>query len=215
MTLVLFHSNTMMNQKKILEMKTTEQIAFLATNGRGYSVRPTEVPTGKNNFVHIKSLVDCGDANVVDVMVGNKDKLYVFSNSDSYGFVSHAENLVSKNKAGKHFMSLPKKNTKIFKAFEINPEKEERLNILSSDYRLLSFDVKEVKQLDKGKGVQLIRLKNDSMSIIDISLSAIEELPVRQGNKKKIYRDEELEPFNSSRARRGKVVPDNTTLSKD
>jgi len=201
--------------EKILEMKTTEQIAFLATNGRGYSIRPTEVPNGKNNFVHIKSLVDCGDANVVDVMVGNKDKLYVFSNSDSYGFVSHAENLVSKNKAGKHFMSLPNKNTTIFKALEINPDQGERLNILSSDYRLLSFDVKEVKQLDKGKGVQLIRLKDDSMSIIDVSLSPIEELPVLHGQKKKIYRDEELEPFNSSRARRGKVVPDNTTLSKD
>ncbi len=196
---------------KIIEGKTTDKLGFLATDGRGYSIKMIEVPSGKN-FVHIKSLVDCGDANIVEAMLGVKEDKYLFTNASGYGFISSAENLIAKNKAGKHFMSMPE-GTEVFKPLKFDEEMS-RVNALTTDNRLLSFSIQEIKELDKGKGVQIARLKDDNL-IKDISISHKDELPVYHKQKKKIYRDEELQPFNSKRGLRGKTVDEHTTLAKD
>lgn len=200
---------------RVLELKTTDKIAFLATNGRGYSIKPTEVPNGKNNFVHIKSLVECNDANIVDTMVASKDDLYLFCNASGYGYISNSENLVSKNKAGKNFMTIPEDmpNCEVFKPLKITEDKP-RVNFITSELRMLSFEVKEIKELNKGKGVQLVRPKGE-MKILDVSLSKMDEIPVYEKNKKIIFREDKLEYYHGKRSRRGKPIPETTTLAKD
>lgn len=197
--------------EKIIECKTTDKLGFLASDGRGYSIKMVEIPSGKN-FVHVKSLIDCGDANVVEAMLGSKDDKYLFANSSGYGFISSSENLIAKNKAGKHFMSMPSSAT-VFKPIKFSDEMT-RVNALTSDNRVLSFFIDEIKELDKGKGVQIARLKDDNF-IKDISITKTDELPVYIKDKKKIYRDEELSAFNSRRGLRGKSVDSNLTLAKD
>lgn len=196
---------------KVIEGKSTDKLGFLATDGRGYSIKMVEIPSGKN-FVHIKSLIDCGEANVVEALLGVKEDKYLFANASGYGFISSAENLIAKNKAGKHFMSMPE-GTEVFKPMVFNEELT-RVNAITSDNRLLSFDISDMKELDKGKGVQIVRLKPGCV-IRDMSISLGDELPVYHKQKKKIYRDEELEPFNSKRGLRGKAVDEHTNLAKD
>lgn len=199
--------------EKVIELKTTDKIAVLASNGRGFSFRPTEVPNGKN-FAHINSLVDIGSDTVIDVVAGTADNKMLFANSGGYGYISSAENLVSKNKAGKHFMSVSKSgNDVVFKPIKIE-EGLSRVNVITSDNRMLSFELSELNELDKGKGTQLARIPKGE-TIRDISLTPDDEVAIFYKNKKKILRDEELEPYKSKRALRGKVVDSDITLCKD
>jgi len=193
----------------IEEARSVEPIVFLASNGRGYSLKSSDVPSGKNSS-HVNSLIDLDGHHVIDMCIGRDTDKRLFANSTGYGFVSATSNLVSKNKKGKHFMSINSENYKIFKPM-IFDETTKRVNSITTDHRLLSFSIDEIKELDKGKGVQIVRLV-DEHQIRDISISDTNELPVMIKNKKKIYRDEELVPFESKRGRRGKLVKEDFTL---
>lgn len=195
--------------ESIQECRSIEPIVFLASNGRGYSLKSNEIPSGKNS-VHVNSLIDLKGCDIVDMFIGRETDKRLFANSTGYGFISATSNLVSKNKAGKHFMSISGDNFTIFKPMSFN-ENLVRINALTTDNRLLSFHIEEMKELDKGKGVQIVRLVDDNQ-IKEISISANDEIPVMIKNKKKIFREEDLEPFLSKRARRGKAVKDDYSL---
>lgn len=194
--------------EKVVELKTTDKLAFLASNGRGYSIRPTEVPNGKN-FAHVNSLVDVGEHRIIDVFAGLNENKYFFANNSGYGFISSADNLVAKNKAGKHFISMPD-DAVVFKPLSFNDEMC-RLNVLTTDNRVLSFDISEIKELDKGKGVQLARLAEGAL-VKEVSISLDTELPLLIDGKKVVYKDAELEAFKCKRGRRGKAVKEGTSL---
>ncbi len=192
------------------EMKSTDELCFLASNGRGYSIKAADIPHGRNP-THVNSLFELKGGTIVDVMFGKEDDVRLFSNDSGYGFLSSTSNLISKNKAGKHFMTVSD-DTTIFRTEKFNKEAElTRLNVLTTDKRLLSFDINEVKQLDKGKGVQLVRLVGDNR-ILQLGISKNNEISILKGEATHIIKDEELAPYISSRARRGKSVKEDVRL---
>ena len=81
-------------------------------------------------------------------------------------------------------MSLSSESDFVFRPLKFD-EKYTRLNAITTDQRLLSFDLIEMKELDKGKGVQIVRLSNGN-TIRDISISQNDEIPVLILNHNKI-----------------------------
>ena len=193
--------------EKIFECTSLDVIAFIGSNGRSYSVRTSEIPSGKNDL-HVNSLVDISPSYVVDIMMVNNEDKYIFSNSSGYGFVSSVSNLIAKNKAGKKFLTLPD-NHVVFKPIKVEQDSA-LLSVIASDKksssaRLLSFDLFSLKELDKGKGVQLIRLSSVD-KIKSISISRIDELELFDGKDIVLLKEKELNNFISSRGLRGKKV---------
>lgn len=200
------------NIKYIIEGRSTNLLCAISSNGRAYSIKTTEVPFGKGGFVHVNSLISLeNNSEIVDVCFNNDEKIFIF-NDKGYGFISNKKNLETKNKAGKHFMTLPK-DAKIFPFVSVENEPE-FINLLSSDYRILCFkydELKEFKELDKGKGYQLMKLPKDD-KIIDYSFLN-NEIYYYEGKKKIKINENNLSEFLSKRALRGKKVKENTKLS--
>ena len=186
----------------IEEARSVEVSTFLASNGRGYSLKSTEIPHGQN-YVHVNSLLDLQGATIIDMCIGREGDNRLFTNSTGYGFISSTSNLISKNKAGKHFMSISGDDYTIFKPIKVFDDA--RVNAITTDDRLLSFPLNEIKELDKGKGVQIARLVNDN-KIKDISLSNNDEIPVKVNNENLVITGDELAPYLSGRGLRGKLI---------
>lgn len=193
------------------EGRSVEMVAFLGSDGRGYSIKPSEVPSGKVGFVHINTLITVPqDVSLINMMFANDNKKLLVSNNDGYGYLTSSMNLVSKNKAGKNFMSLPEQDSVVFQPILLN-ETSALISIQTTDLRILTFNLNELKDLDKGKGFQLIKLA-DGHKIKKIVVTSIEGFELKVKNKTYLITAEKLAEFMSKRGLRGKKIESNMEL---
>jgi topoisomerase-4 subunit A len=196
--------------KVVLETRMAKSIGLVASNGRAYSIKPVELPSGKGGFAHINTLLDLKSANIVS-MVPVEDKRYLIANNSGYAFIFNANNLETKNKAGKNFMNLPADNTIIYPLIPVN--ENDWINIVSQDNRLLCFvmsDLFEFKELDKGKGYQLMRIPKGNF--IKQMLVTDKENVILQDGRKKIKLAEHEDTYLSKRAHRGKKIGEHAMI---
>lgn len=149
--------------EKSLEGKTNQALVVLSGSGRLFNLKVGEIATGKN-FTHINSILALNGDKVVDMLFVDEEieAKYLASNDAGYGFVVSSKDFIVKAKAGKNFMTIKEEDT-IYPFREIKEEKY--IVCKSSDYRCLSYDIEEIKELPRGKGVQLIKLpKNEKLT---------------------------------------------------
>lgn len=195
----------------VQEGRSIEQLAFLGSDGRGYSVKPNDIPSGKVGFVHINTLITMENGGkFIDMLFANEKKNLLVSNNDGYGYLTNSMNLVSKNKAGKNFMTLPEESSIIFKPLVLN-EDTKYVHIQSTGQRILSYDINEIKDLEKGKGFQLIKLA-DGEKIKNIRITDEKGFELKIKNKTYFIENEKLKEFIGKRASRGKKIDLNTDL---
>ena len=144
------------------------------------------------------------------MLFANEDKKLFVSNNDGYGYLTNSINLVSKNKAGKNFMTLPENDSVVFQPVLLNPESQ-LVTIQTTDQRILSFNINELKELDKGKGFQLIKLA-DGQKIKKLVITSLEGFEVGVKNKVYLMGGDKLTEFISKRGLRGKKVDNNMDL---
>lgn len=195
----------------VQEGRSIEQLAFLGSDGRAYSVKPNDIPTGKVGFVHINTLITMENGGtIIDMLFANDKKMLLVSNNDGYGYLTNSMNLVSKNKAGKNFMTLPEENSIIFKPIVLNIDTK-YVHIQSTGQRILSYDINEIKELEKGKGFQLIKLL-DGEKVKHVRITDDKGFELRIKNKTYFIENEKLKEFIGKRASRGKKIENNTEL---
>lgn len=195
----------------VQEGRSVEMVAFLGSDGRGYSVKPSDIPSGKVGFVHINTLITVPQSvSMIYMIFANDNKKLLVSNNDGYGYLTSSMNLVSKNKAGKNFMSLPEADSVVFQPILLN-ETSALVSIQTTDLRILTFNLNELKELDKGKGFQLIKLA-DGQKIKKLVVTSIEGFELKVKNKTYLITADKLAEFMSKRGLRGKKIEANMEL---
>lgn len=118
---------------------------------------------------------------------------------------------MSKNKAGKNFMTLPENDSIVFKPILLN-EDSKLVNIQTTDLRILTFNISELKELDKGKGFQLIKLA-DGQKIKKMNVTTLDGFEIKSKGKVYLISGEKLGEFLSKRGLRGKKIDNNIELN--
>lgn len=195
----------------VQEGRSVEMIAFLGSDGRGYSVKPSDVPSGKIGFVHINTLITAPqNVSMINMLFANDNKKLLVANNDGYGYLTSSTSLVSKNKAGKNFMTLPEDDSIVFKPVILD-DNSALVSIQTTDLRVLTFHINELKELDKGKGFQLIKLA-DGQKIKKLIVTSIDGFEAKVKNKTYLISGDKLAEFVSKRGLRGKKIDNNFEL---
>lgn len=193
-----------------VECLSTEDVGFLGSDGRGYSVRVSDIPSGKTGYVHINTLISpSGGVKLKGMTVCRKNiKMLVFG-ANGYGFISSTENLSTRMKAGKAFLTLDE-NEELMEPIIIQPT-DKYIVIRTSDNRVLTYTIDQIKELDKGKGVILAKL--DNSSILEVTLYE-KSFYVKKKNKwHEIINDGTIE-FSVNRGSKGKVHNDILSIAR-
>jgi topoisomerase-4 subunit A len=141
----------------LAEARTTWPLVILDSKGRAYSVRIADLPGGRGDGVPITTMVDFQDgARLAAAIAAPPETAYVFANSGGYGFVARVADLVTRQKAGKAFMSL-ESGEKVLPPARVR-EGAVQLACVSEGARLLVFALDEVKLQPGGRGVILMGL---------------------------------------------------------
>jgi topoisomerase-4 subunit A len=193
----------------LAETRTVWPLVILDTKGRAYSVRVADLPGGRGDGVPLATLIEFQDgAKLAQALTGTPEAQYLFAGTGGYGFIASLADLVSRQRAGKAFLTLAAGEK------PIRPAKigsGNTLAALSQTGRLLLFPLAEMKVLAKGRGLMILDLTaKDELAAIAINDGkALTVLGAGRAGKATQWKlsGADLAPYRGSRARKGHAIP--------
>ena len=197
----------------ITPTRTVWPLVIIDSNGRGYSLKVADLPSGRGDGAPLNTLLDFQDSGkLAHVISGLPEDKYLVASSGAYGFITRVADMMSRNKAGKVFLTLEKDERPLTPAkVGADDTAQQMVAVLSEGGRLLMFPLTELKEMARGRGLMLIDLaKKDALA----GVALISKNPLRLQGVGRAGKPVEsiLEPraqaaFHGSRARRGQEIP--------
>ena len=145
-------------------------------------------------------------------MTGELDQQYLVSSDAGYGFVTTVADMITKNKAGKSLMSVPKGGVTNQPSL-VTDIKHEYVASISNEGRMLIFPLSELPVLGRGKGVKMMSIPKarvaDRLEMMSFVLvfSEVDTIIVYSGKRHLSLKIADLEHYQGERARRGLKLP--------
>ncbi|MBS0211961.1 MAG: DNA topoisomerase IV subunit A [Proteobacteria bacterium] len=195
-----------------IHARSTQQIAFLDSEGRSYSALAHTLPSARGNGEPLTGRFTPAPGTQFQALVGGEpDTPLVLASSFGYGFLTRFENLVGRQKAGKAVLSLPE-GARVLAPALVRDAASDRLAVVTSAGHLLVFAVADLPELDKGKGNKLIEIPRAKIGTERVAaIAAIAEggaLLVYSGQRAPMRLAwKELDAYAGARASRGGLLP--------
>jgi topoisomerase-4 subunit A len=194
----------------IFETRSIHPIAMIDSTGRAFSVQAADIPGGKGDGVPLTSLVELAPgarlAHVVDAQPGRR---YLVANSSGYGFIVRSEELTTRVRAGKTFMTIAEGEEVVRPA--LVPDKPEMAVTMSEHSRMLLFAAEELKELARGRGITLMKLDSgEKMTVVGFAgaKSVTVTCRTRSGKEKNLrLTGADMQKYVVHRARKGYLLP--------
>jgi topoisomerase-4 subunit A len=199
------------------ECRTVDTLLAFGAHGRIYAVPVATLPGARGDGQPLTTLIDLeSGTQLLHYFAGPANATLLLSSSGGYGFLASVENMTSRLKAGKAFISCAEGET-VCKpshvsgtsgALPLNPATH--VACASTGGRILTFEISELKQMDKGgRGLMLIDLETkDALAGAAAYTRSVKIEGIGRGGK---ARDETLEirslnNARAARARKGKAA---------
>ena len=138
------------------ECRSVDSLVIISTEGRAFTIPIAALPDGRGMGAPLPSFIEIGSGKIAHVLTGKPEDELLVAKTSGYGFICTYGDLLSRQKAGKAFLTLEDGCT-ILPPSRISGM--DHLAALSDDGRLLVFPLDQMKRLSGGKGVQIIGLK--------------------------------------------------------
>jgi topoisomerase-4 subunit A len=184
------------------ECRSVDSLVIISTEGRAFTVPIAALPDGRGMGAPLPSFVDMGNSKIAHVLTGKPEDELLVAKTSGYGFICTYGDLLSRQKAGKAFLTL-EEGCAILPPARVAGS--DHIAALSEDGRLLVFPLHQMKRLSGGKGVQIIGLKgNEALKAIIAATGPTVSIKGVFRNKPKTIVSEEKHL--GQRARRGAAV---------
>ncbi|MGC4366350.1 DNA topoisomerase IV subunit A [Hydrogenophaga sp. R2] len=194
------------------ECRTVDTLIVMGSNGRVYSVPVASLPGARGDGQPITTLIDLeSGTQPLHYFAGPAQAALLVSSTGGYGFIATVENMVSRQKGGKSFLSLGEGEQPCalsHAAFTSGSQPllpATHVCCASTGGRILTFEIGELRQMEKGgRGLMLIDLEpKDTLAGAAAYTRSVRIDGIGRGGKE---RDETLEirSLNNARALRGR-----------
>jgi topoisomerase-4 subunit A len=155
---------------RMVRCESTDRLALLATNGRVYTLKASDLPRGRGDGQAIRLLIDLANEDgVVDLFLPDPTAKYLIAASIGRGFLLPGAELVSERKAGKQILNL-KAGEELSHCV---PAKGDHVAIIGQNRKLLVFPLSELPEMPKGAGVTLQKYKDGGMADVKVFSLAV------------------------------------------
>jgi topoisomerase-4 subunit A len=183
-----------------LHAQTTDRLVLLATNGKAFTLRADAIPRGRGDGQPVRLMVDMtNEDGVVAMFVHQEGRRWLLAATDGKGFVVKGEELLAEKRTGKQVMLVDSGK----EACVCAPVSGDSVAV-TSDARLLIFPLEQLPEMTRGRGVQLIALRDGELK--DAKTFALAEgLSWRYASGARTETD--LRTWRGNRAGAGKAPP--------
>ncbi len=197
------------------ECRTVDTLLAFGSNGRVYSVAVSLLPGGRGDGQPITSLIELeAGTQLLSYFAGPVDASLLLSNSAGYGFTATVANMISRQKAGKAFVTVNEGETLCQPSLVANAATAvaaaTHVACASTGGRILTFEVSELKAMaNGGRGLMLLDLEaKDTLAGAAAYTRSVRIEGIGRGAK---AREETLEirslnNARAARARKGKMA---------
>ncbi len=199
------------------ECRTVDQLIVFGSNGRVYSVPVASLPGGRGDGQPVTTLIELeAGTQLLHYFAGPPQAQLLLASSGGYGFLALVENLVSRQKGGKAFVTLGEGETLCVPSHAAGSSGSQPLPpathvaCASAGGRILTFEIGELKAMAHGgRGLMLIDLEDkDSLAGAAAYTRSVRIEGLGRGAKE---REEQLEirslnNARAARARKGKAA---------
>ena len=149
------------------ECRTVDTLLAFGSNGRLYSVPVALLPGARGDGQPVTTLIELeSGTQLLHYFAGPLAAMLLLSGSGGYGFLATVDNMVSRNKSGKAFLTLGEGETMCQPSHVKGTSGSQPVTpathvaCASTGQRILTFDIAEIKQMEKGgRGLMLIDLE--------------------------------------------------------
>ena len=190
-----------------LECRTTDSVIVLASSGKVFTLEAANLPSGRGDGAPVNTLVNSGSDDIVWLGSGDPQRKLLMNSSAGLGFLCKLGDLVTKTRQGKDFMKVEEGASAQVPVFV--PEKIPYVAALSSDARLLIFELNEIPERSNGGvGVQLLALPENTTlaSVLPTDGKSLAVSGIKRKNRATETLDaKQLAEHIGKRAQRGRV----------
>ena len=193
------------NDKSIqsaIHLMSNQKLLIFVSSGRVFTLDPNLLPSGKSNPKSFVYFIEVGtDEKMVNILLPEENKKCVLASSKGKGFITDTFSLISNQKKGKKILNL-KTNDSLIKVLDCD---KSHLATVNKSKKILIFPLESLPVLQKGVGVQLMRIK-ESDALSDIQLIDLSNgLTWQIGSKMRTLED--IDFWIGKKAQSGKKVP--------
>lgn len=140
-----------------LQCMTTDKIILFATDGRAFTLAGDKLPSGRGLGEPIRLSIELPDEHDILTMFIPKDGAKrIIASSKGYGFVMDESEFLSQKRGGRNVLTLDAKQ----KARICSPVSGNFVAIVGENRKLLIFNIEELPEMSRGKGVKLQSYKD-------------------------------------------------------
>lgn len=193
--------------------RSNQQAVFMDSSGRVFSCDAHLLPSARSQGEPLTGRFSIvSGENVEHVIMGQDEQQYLMASDAGYGFVGKFSDMVSKNKAGKAYLSLSK-TAKVIAPQRVNDVQTDWCMAISNEGRMLMFPLRDLPSLGKGKGNKIISIPSAKAQSREEFVKILAVVP--QGSNVKIMAGkrgmtlsaDDLSHYQSERGRRGNKLP--------
>lgn len=192
--------------------KSNQAAVFLDSHGRSYALEPLSLPSARSQGEPLTGKLSLPLGERVEQVLMEAEQQPILMASDAgYGFICKQADLITRNKAGKAVINLPK-NARLMPVLTIE-QAEALLVAISSAGRMLIFPVQELPALSKGKGNKIMNIAAKAAEQGTELLSQLlligeqNSLVFYAGKRKITLKPEDWQKYRGERGRKGSPLP--------
>lgn len=194
----------------VMETRTVLPIIIIDSKGKTYTIRASDIPGGRGDGVPVTTLIELQiGAKVVQALSAIPEQKYLVAGTGGYGFIASIQDMSSRIKAGKSFMSLDEEDLPLVPVPLVTSK--DHIAVLSTKNKLLVCSLDAIKEMPRGRGMVIMSLDKGER-LLSVALINGEKLKIHGTNKagKDItveMNERELLGYIGDRAQKGKVIP--------
>jgi topoisomerase IV subunit A len=187
-----------------LHAQTTDKLVLFATNGKFFTVDANALPGGRGHGEPLRLMVDLEETHdFLDVFVHNAERKLLVASASGNGFIVPEAEVIASTRKGKQVLNVGDDD----RAKLVIPAAGDRLAVVGENRKLLVFNLDEVNEMTRGKGVILQRFSDGSLADARVFAKSDGLSWTDSAGRAFTMSSTELKEWLGSRGQTGKVVP--------
>ncbi|WNO60125.1 DNA topoisomerase IV subunit A [Rheinheimera sp. MMS21-TC3] len=199
--------------KAMVSGRSNQQTVFIDSSGRSYATEAHELPSARGQGEPLSGRfgIVAGES-FEHILMGEDKEALLLASDAGYGFVAEFADLLSRNKAGKAVLNLPK-GSKVLAPVVVNQPETDLVLSISNEGRMLVFPVADLPKLSKGKGNKIMSIPTARAASREEFICQLTIVPVDgsvtliAGKRKLTLKPDDLQHYHGERGRRGNKLP--------
>ena len=139
----------------IFHAETTDKLLVFGANGRFYTVGAANLPGGRGMGEPLRLMIDLpNDVEIIDFLIHKPGEKLLVASAEGNGFIVPEEEVLAQTRTGKQVLNVKDTVAKVCRRVA-----GDHVAVVSESAKLLVFEVGELPEMNRGKGVRIQKYK--------------------------------------------------------